>query len=85
MSIEVELDPVHAERLAYLQKKLQKAFPEVLADVIDLALAKLDQTYPLKPSVWEARTHFEQKHGALTEEFYLPPLEIDKATWRNPL
>lgn len=69
MLIELELDPIHAERLAYLQKRLQKAFPEVLADVIDLALAKLDQTYPMKLSVWEARTRFEQEHGALTDEF----------------
>jgi len=85
MYIEAELDPIHAERLTDLQRRLHKAFPEVLADVIDLALAKLDQTCPVKLSVWETRVRFEQEQGALTEEFDLPPREIIEATWRNPL
>ena len=83
--IEAEMDSVHAERLACLQARLRKPLPDVLADVIDLALAKLDQPVPAKSSIWEARGRFEREHGALTEEFELPPREIAEATWRNPL
>ena len=85
MRIEAELDSIHAERVVRLQVRLQKPLPEVLADLIDLALAKLDQPVPAKSSIWEAKGRFEREHGALTEEFELPPREIVEATWRNPL
>ena len=42
--IEAELDSVHAERLACLQARLRKPLPDVLADLIDLALAKSRST-----------------------------------------
>ena len=38
MHVDIELDPLHAERLASLQQTLQKPLSEVLATVIDLAL-----------------------------------------------
>jgi len=85
LHIEAELDPIHAERLARLQARLQKPLPDVLANLIDLALAKLDQPVSIKPSVWEARECFEREQGRLTEEFELPPHEIAESTWRNPL
>jgi hypothetical protein len=44
MHIEAELDDIHAERLACLQRRLQKPLPEVLATAIDLALAQ-----PMEP------------------------------------
>ena len=43
MHIDVELDPLHAERLAQLQRTLQKPLSEVLATVIDLALSQSPQ------------------------------------------
>ena len=85
MRIEAELDFVHAKRLAHLQEKLQKPLSDVLADAIDLALAKLDQSIPVKSPIWEARARFEREHGALNEEVELPPAEITEVTWRNPL
>ena len=36
-------------------------------------------------SVWELRRQFEARHGVLTEEFDLPPREIDAERWENPL
>ncbi|MEW6038143.1 MAG: hypothetical protein AB1648_07845 [Pseudomonadota bacterium] len=39
MHIDIELDPLHAERLAQIQRTLQKPLSEVLATVIDLALS----------------------------------------------
>lgn len=85
MHIEAELDLIHAQRLEYLKTQLRKPLPEVLADVIDLALAKFDQTHPAKSSVWEDRARFEQEQGALTEEFDTPPREIVETTGLNPL
>lgn len=85
MPIETEWDPLHAERLIYLQTRLRKPLPEVLAAAIDLAMANHDRTGPIKPSVWEARTRFEQERGAFTEDCDLPPRHISAATWRNPL
>jgi len=85
LHIEAELDPIHAERLTRLQVRLRKPLPDVLANLIDLGLAKLDQPVSITPSVWEAREHFEREQGRLTEEFDLPPREIAESTWRNPL
>ena len=85
MHIETELDLIHAERLTRLQARLRKPLPDVLANLIDLGLAKLDQPASGKPSVWAARARFEQEQGLLTEDFELPPREIAETTWRNPL
>lgn len=85
MHIETELDPIHAERLTRLQARLRKPLPDVLANLIDLGLAKLDQPVSITPSVWEARERFEREQGRLTEEFDLPSREIAESTWRNPL
>ena len=85
MRIEAELDSIHAERLAWLQARLRKPLPEVLAEAIDLALAKLAQPDSTKLSVWEARSRFEHEQGIMTEEFELPPRKISMSTWQNPL
>jgi hypothetical protein len=48
MHIEADLDPIHAERLVLLQTRLQKPLSEILAELIDLALTKLDN--PVSPA-----------------------------------
>ncbi|OIO58302.1 MAG: hypothetical protein COX57_04925 [Alphaproteobacteria bacterium CG_4_10_14_0_2_um_filter_63_37] len=40
MRIEAELDEVHGERLAMLQRRMKKPLAEVLAAVIDLAMVQ---------------------------------------------
>jgi len=42
MHIEAELDPVHGERLRFLQNRLQRPLEEVLGVAIDAAFRELD-------------------------------------------
>lgn len=55
MHIEAELDEIHGERLAQLQRRLQKPLPEVLATVIDWAIARPQPTLPEPMSLGEWR------------------------------
>ena len=36
-------------------------------------------------TVWERRRQFEQRHGALTEDFVLPLRHLDEARWEDPV
>jgi len=35
-------------------------------------------------SAWERRRQFEQRHGALTEDFDLPSRQVDEIRWEDP-
>lgn len=65
MQIQAELDEIHSERLIQLQQYWQKPIPEVLATLIDLALAQTTITAnalpePMSIGQWQ-NTHLSRE------------------------